>query len=192
MREGFPSLSPFPFFQSERITPMPRIQIAQPPAQEKTAAAEQPAAEKPEVQGATDPQQLSLEELLRIMDVATTLRKEQDVVEEQLNIDQIKARLRERLLEAAQFTGERVTAEQIDVAIDNYYDKLHSFEEPPWSFSVLLAHLYVKRATIIKWAIGIGAVIALLWSLLIVVLLPTESAHPAQTAWLSAATEGQG
>ncbi|QEG35061.1 DUF6384 family protein [Bythopirellula goksoeyrii] len=148
---------------------MPQIQIAQPPAQQQD-----PPVEKTEEIGTTEPKQLSLEELLRIMDVATTLRKEHDVVEEQLNLDQIKVRLRERLLEAAKVTGERVTAEQIDTAIENYYDKLHTFEEPKWSFSVLMAQIYVRRATIIKWAIGIGAIVALLWTLLIAVMLPVE------------------
>ena len=94
---------------------------------------------------AVKPEQLSLPEMIRIMDVATVLRKEREIVEEQLNFDQIKARLRERLLEAAKLSGEPITAEQIDAAIDDYYDKLHSFEEPEWSWNVMLAHLYVHR-----------------------------------------------
>lgn len=146
---------------------MPQIQVAQPPAEEQEIQVVSPGPV-----GSTELEQLSLEELLRIMDVATTLRKEQDVVEEQLNMDQIKVRLRQRLLEASEMTGERVTAEQIDEAIENYYDKLHTFEEPKWSFSVLMAHIYVRRATILKWAIAIGAVVALMWSLLIAITLP--------------------
>lgn len=111
------------------------------------------------------PEQLSLPELIRIMDVATQLRKEHEVVEEQLNLDQIKVRLRERLLEAAKVAGEPITAEQIDAAMEDYYDKLHSFEEPQWSFHVLLAHVYVRRVTILKWAIGIAALAGLAWGL---------------------------
>ena len=149
---------------------MPRIQVAQQPAEQQATETE-----KLEVVGSADPKQLSLQEMLRIMDVATALRKEHDVVEEQLNLDQIKIRLRERLLEAAKVTGERVTPEQIDVAIENYYDKLHTFEQPKWSLSVLMANIYVRRVTIIKWAVGIAAVVALFWSLLIAVFLPAES-----------------
>jgi hypothetical protein len=111
------------------------------------------------------PEQLSLPELIRIMDVATELRKEDEVVEEQLNLDQIKVRLRERLLEAAQVSGEPVTAEQIDAAIEDYYDKLHEFEEPEWNLHVLLAKLYVHRITIIKWGLAIGAVLAWVWGM---------------------------
>lgn len=116
-------------------------------------------AEEVAVLGSADPRQLSLPELIRIMDVATTLRKEHEIVEEQLNFDQIKLRLRERLLEAAKVAGDPVTAEQIDTAIENYYDKLHEFEEPKFSFSVLLAHIYVRRYTILTWAVGIAAAV---------------------------------
>jgi hypothetical protein len=111
------------------------------------------------------PEQLSLPEMIRIMDVATVLRKEQEIVEEQLNFDQIKVRLRERLLEAAKVSGEPITAEQIDAAIDDYYENLHSFEEPAWSWDVLLAHVYVHRLTIVKWAVAVVAVAGLMWGL---------------------------
>jgi hypothetical protein len=137
---------------------MAKVQYAQqeaPPPQEEQA---------PDLR-AVKPEQLSLPELIRIMDVASELRKGQEVVEEQLNLDQIKVRFRERLLEAAKVSGERITAEQIDAAIEDYYDKLNSFEEPAWSWSVFLAHLYVHRLTIVKWGVAIGAVIGLWWGL---------------------------
>jgi hypothetical protein len=140
---------------------MAKIQYAQ--QQEPAAKSESPVEVAPPEQRVGKPEQLSLPELIRIMDVATELRQEQEVVEEQLNLDQIKVRLRERLLEAARVAGDPVTAEQIDTAIEDYYDKLYSFEEPKWSLQVLLAKLYVHRITIVKWAIGIGALIGLAW-----------------------------
>ncbi len=129
------------------------------------AQQEEPAAKSETLPRVAKPEQLSLPELIRIMDVATELRQEQEVVEEQLNLDQIKIRLRERLMEAAKVAGDPVTAEQIDAAIEDYYDKLHSFEEPQWSFHVLLAHFYVRRVTLLKWAIGIAALAGLAWGL---------------------------
>lgn len=142
---------------------MAKVQYAQ---QEAPAPeTESTSAEEAALPRVAKPEQLSLPELIRIMDVATELRKEQEVVEEQLEIDQIKVRLRERLLEAAKVAGEPVTAEQIDAAIEDYYDKLHSFEEPKWSLSVMLAHFYVRRATIIKWVVAIGALAAAAWGL---------------------------
>lgn len=107
--------------------------------------------------GQTPTQQLTLEETLRIMDVATTLRKEQSIVHQQLNIEQTKAMLRERLLDAAKITGENLTLEQVDLAIEHYYDKLHVFEEPKWSLELVAAHLYVMRGTLVKWTLAIGA-----------------------------------
>jgi hypothetical protein len=145
---------------------MAKVQYAQqqaPPPQ-ALPPQETPEQHEPDL-SAVKPEQLSLPELIRIMDVASELRKGQEIVEEQLNIDQIKARLRERLLEAAKVSGERVTAEQIDAAIEEYYDKLNSYEDPEWSWSVLFAQLYVHRLTIIKWGVAIGAVIGLWWGL---------------------------
>ncbi len=103
------------------------------------------------------PDQLSIEQTLRIMDVATTLRKEQAVVHQQLNIEETKAMLRERLLDAAKVTGEPLTEEQVNIAIEHYYDKLHVFEEPEWSFELAMAHLYVMRNKILTWAAVLGA-----------------------------------
>ena len=108
------------------------------------------------------PQQLSLEQTLRIMDVATTLRKEQAVVEQQLNIEETKAMLRKRLLDAAIVTGEKLTKEQVDIAIEHYYDKLHVFEEPEWSLELVMAHMYVMRNKIIGWTVAIGAAAGIL------------------------------
>jgi len=135
---------------------MAAVQVAQaPPPDESSRSASVEA-------GQTPTQQLTLEETLRIMDVATTLRKEQSVVEQQLNIEETKAMLRERLLAAAQVTGERLTEQQVDIAIEHYYDKLHVFEPPKWSLSLAMAHLYVMRGTIVKWVVTIGATAGLL------------------------------
>ncbi len=105
-------------------------------------------------------ERLTLEELTRIMDVATTLRKERAIVQQQLNIHQIKAKLRERLLEAAKVSGDPVTEAEVDAAVDQYYDRLHEFQEPPASFANFLAHAWVLRTRLLKWLIGIVGVVA--------------------------------
>lgn len=103
-------------------------------------------------------QKLSLEEMTRIMDVAATLRKERALVDQQLNIEQIKAKLRERLLEAAKVSGDPVTAAEIDAAIASYYDQLHEFREPPAGFQTFLAHLWCLRRSVFKWLLGLVGV----------------------------------
>ena len=136
---------------------MSRVQVQQAPQQAPPPADFEvdPAvsAEAPEAA----PQKLTLEQTLRIMDVATALRKEQAVVHQQLNLEETKAMIRERLLDAAKVTGEPLTEEQVNIAIEHYYDKLHVFEEPEWSFELAMAHLYVMRNKIITWAAVLGA-----------------------------------
>ena len=132
---------------------MAAVQVAQAPPPEDSATGESASA----VVGTAPTQDLTIEETLRIMDVATTLRKEQALVEQQLNLEETKAMLRERLLAAAQVTGERLTEEQVNIAIEHYYDKLHVFEKPKWSMELAMAHLYVMRGTIVKWTLVLGA-----------------------------------
>ena len=136
---------------------MPAIQTQQ--AQQQAPPTDDFSLELPVSSDAAEaaPQQLSIEQTLRIMDVATTLRKEQAVVHQQLNIEETKAMLRKRLLDAAKVTGEPLTEEQVNIAIEHYYDKLHVFEEPDWSFELVLAHLYVMRNKILTWAAVLGA-----------------------------------
>jgi hypothetical protein len=104
---------------------------------------------------------LSVAEMLRIMDVATALRQDRELVETQLNIDQLKALLREKMISAAKVTGEEVSTEEVDAAIDRYYSRLYTFEEPANSLSLSLAHLYVRRLEIAKWG-GLALVSVLL------------------------------
>ena len=137
---------------------MAAVQVAQAPPPEDSSRSATVSAEAAE----TPPQQLSIEETLRIMDVATTLRKEQTLAEQQLNLEETKALLRERLLEAANVTGERLTEQQVEIAIEHYYDKLHVFDQPEWSLELVLAHLYVMRGTIIKWTLALGATAGIL------------------------------
>jgi hypothetical protein len=108
---------------------------------------------------------LSLPELLRIMDVATALRQDRELVEQQLNLDELKARLRERLLAGSTVTGEAVTPEEVDAAIDRYFTTQNTFAEPTRNLEVTLAHLYVRRHTLGKW-LGLAlAALAAVWFL---------------------------
>jgi len=86
----------------------------------------------------------------------------------------VKAKLRERLLAAAEVSGDSITAEQVDAAVELYYDRLHTYADPPLSVSTALAHVYVRRGTIVKWAVAIAAAIALFWGLLAGGFFPGE------------------
>ncbi len=91
---------------------------------------------------------LSLNEMLRVMDVATELRKQRESVEKELAIDETRQMLRERLLAATSITGERVSETEVDTAIAQYYSTLYTFREPPASLDLRLAQAYVRRGQI--------------------------------------------
>lgn len=57
--------------------------------------------------------------------------------------------MRKRLMEAAVITGDKITESDIDVAIEQYFATLHTYQDPPMSFSVLLAHLWVRRFSLV-------------------------------------------
>ncbi|MAT72557.1 MAG: hypothetical protein CMJ58_23915 [Planctomycetaceae bacterium] len=117
-------------------------------------------------------ERLSLAEMSRIMDVATTLRKERALVEEQLNIDQIKAKLRERLIAAARVSGDTVSEAEVDAAVEQYYDRLHEFAEPPASWRTMVAHVWVRRGPIVKIVVAVAAAAAVIWGMFFAGLLP--------------------
>lgn len=132
-------------------------------------------------------ERLSLHEMTRIMDVAATLRKERALVEQQLNIDEIKTELRQRLLAAAKISGDPVSEAEVDAAVDQYYDRLHEYREPPASFAKFLAHCWVLRKYLAAAALALATAIGVMWGLLVAGVLPgeartrlvTEQAHAA-------------
>lgn len=103
-------------------------------------------------------------ESLRILDVAVALRHQQDTALAELNRDEIKVRLRDRLVATAELTGETVTAEEVETAIEHYYDSQHAYQDPPMNFSVWLAHLYIRRTSVaIAAGIIVGLTLAIYW-----------------------------
>lgn len=137
--------------------------------------AEAPADPTVDSDGLPTGERLTLAEMSRIMDVASTLRKERALVEQQLNIDQIKAKLRERLLEAAKVSGDPITEKEVDAAVEQYYDRLHEFRDPPASFSKFLAHCWVLRKYLTAAVVALAGAAALIWGLLVAGVLPGEA-----------------
>ena len=118
--------------------------------------AQQHAPEPPE----TASEDISVAEMTRLMDVAAAVRRERLTAEQQLNLEDTKRLLRERLLESARVTGDTVTEAEIDAAIDAYYARLHKFKPPKRSFETFLASLYVRRGTFVRVALAIAGVAA--------------------------------
>ncbi|MCA9025463.1 MAG: hypothetical protein KDA86_09650 [Planctomycetaceae bacterium] len=92
--------------------------------------------------------ELSLHDMLRVMDIARALRKEQETVEREFNRVETSALLRDKLLASAETMGSIVTPDEVDAAIELYFDNLHTFHEPPPGLSRWLAHAYIWRGRI--------------------------------------------
>lgn len=107
--------------------------------------------------------ELTIAEMTRIMDVAATLRREQSIAQQQLNLDETRALLRQRLREAADAAGDPVTDAQIDAAIEDYFDNLHEFEPPEPGMQTFLASVYVRRRAVVGVVLAVAAAVALWW-----------------------------
>jgi hypothetical protein len=106
---------------------------------------------------------LSLEQMSRIMDVAVTLRRERTLAERELDRDETRRLLREKLRDAAAVSGGTLSEAEIEAAINHYYDRLHAFKEPASSWQTFLAHVYIRRTQVAVALTAIGAAI-LAWS----------------------------
>jgi hypothetical protein len=109
------------------------------------------------------PADLPLAEMLRIMDVARTLRQEREIAEEQFNREEARQLLRQRLKASTEITGSHVTDAEINAAIESYFNNLHTYHDPPWGLQVFLAHLYVRRVQVFVVLVLIAVLIAGLW-----------------------------
>lgn len=90
----------------------------------------------------------SLHDMLRIMDVASALRRERETAEAVLDADTAKRKLRERLLATAAAAGEAVTPAEVDAAIDQYFREQHEYRDPPAGWGMFWAKAWVMRRTL--------------------------------------------
>ncbi len=135
-------------------------------------AIQQQSAPTPRERTADAREDLSIAEMTRIMDVAATLRRERTVAQKELDLDDTKRMLRERLLDTARVTGDPVTREEIDAAIEHYFETQHEFHPPAAGMETFLAHLYVLRNKIAIGAAVLGGGLAVWWSVFGLGVLP--------------------
>ena len=108
-------------------------------------------------------QNLTLEETLRVMDVAREMREQRQHAEEMFRRDDIRAGLREKLLRTARMSGDKVTEAEIDAAIDQYMETLHVYEDPEPGFNSFIAHCWIWRDRILWSMAGLAATAGGLW-----------------------------
>ncbi len=129
-----------------------------------TASPPSPSATPPVApKGASGADNLSLAEMLRVMDMARSLRDERAAVEREFNADETRALLREKLLASTKVSGDTITSAEVDAAIELYFNNLHTYRDPPLRFEVILAHLYVRRWLLLWSGIGLVVLGTVLW-----------------------------
>ena len=103
---------------------------------------------------------LTLEETLRVLDVARELRERRETAEEMFRRDDLRRELREKLLRAARVSGDNVTEAELDVAIEQYFDSLHTYSDPEPGLRRFLAHCWVWRGRIMTAAAVVAGLAA--------------------------------
>ena len=93
-------------------------------------------------------QELTLQETLRVMDVAREMRENRQSAEEMFRRDDLRSNLRDKLVRTARMSGDDVTEAEIDAAIGQYMDRLHTFKAAEPGMSRFLAHLWVWRGRV--------------------------------------------
>lgn len=108
---------------------------------------------------------LTLVETLRVLEVARGFRQERDLAAVALARDEVRKLIRKRLLDAAAVTGDQITEADIDAAIEQYFATQHTYADPPMSFTVALAHLWIRRAGIALVTVGVTLLTLICWLL---------------------------
>ena len=108
---------------------------------------------------------LSLEETLRVMDVARGIRERRESAEEMFRRDDLRRQLRDKLIRTARLSGDNVSEAEIDAAIRQYFESLHTYQELQPGWDRFLAHCWVWRGRILAGAATIASLAAGAWFL---------------------------
>ena len=100
---------------------------------------------------------LSLNEMLRVMDVAREMGRDRVNAEKMFKQQGVRAQLREKLMRSARLSGDQVTEAEVEAAIDQYFQNLHVYQDPPPSWSRSLAYAWIWRGRIAAAAAVVGA-----------------------------------
>jgi hypothetical protein len=125
---------------------------------------------------------LSLNEMLRVMDVAREMRRNRDVAEQMFRLDEVRAEIRAKLMKTASIAGDRVTESEIDAAIDQYFTSLNTYADPPSGIKSALAHVWVWRKKIMAASAAIALAVGGVWYLWLSPNAPLSEAVQTQKA----------
>jgi hypothetical protein len=99
------------------------------------------------------------------MDVAREMRERRETAEEMFRRDDLRSQLRDKLMRTARMSGDNVNEAEIDAAIVQYFDKLHTYQDPERGFKRFVAHCWIWRGRILAGAATVAAVAGSFWFL---------------------------
>ncbi len=106
---------------------------------------------------------LTIDQTLRVMDVARSLRDDRETAQKLYRVDSVRKNLRDKLMRTAALSGDRVSESEIDAAIDQYLASLHRYEPPGPGLKRMMATAWVWRNALIAAAVGAGTIGGALW-----------------------------
>ncbi len=110
-----------------------------------------------------DPKTPPLDDIMIAMDVVDTLRHDERIVERELDDDERRKRLIERLREIYHGQGIEVSDRILEDGVTALEQERFTYRPPPDGLATRLARLYVTREQWGKWIAGGLAGLALLW-----------------------------
>jgi hypothetical protein len=99
------------------------------------------------------------------MDVARELRERRETAEEMFRRDDLRNQLRDKLVRTARMSGDNVTEAEIDAAIGQYFETLHTYQDPEPGMQRFLAHCWVWRGRILTGAAALATIAGGFWFL---------------------------
>ena len=110
-------------------------------------------------------QELTIAETLRIMDVAREMRDQRETAEEMFVRDDLRSKLRDKLVRTAQLSGDNVTEAEIEAAIAQYFETLHKYNDPEGGFKRFVAHCWIWRGRLMAGVAAVATVVGSYWFL---------------------------
>ena len=97
------------------------------------------------------------------MDVAREMRDQRETAEEMFRRDDLRIQLRDKLVRTARLSGDNVTEEEIELAIEQFFESVHSYHDPQPGMKSFLAHCWVWRGRLTLAAAALTTVLGGLW-----------------------------
>ncbi|MGI9445229.1 MAG: DUF6384 family protein [Rubripirellula sp.] len=113
--------------------------------------------------GSLPEESLSLQETLRVMDVAREMRDQRETAEEMFRRDDLRTQLRDKLVRTARMSGDNVTEEEIELAIEQFFESVHTYQDPQPGMKSFLAYCWVWRGRLTLAAATLTTVLGGLW-----------------------------